>query len=191
MNKCVYVSFYTKNTPYENDVKTLEESLKKFELKYELFGIENQKSWERNCQQKSIIIKQALEKYPDNCIVYTDADSIICKEPELFEKINGDIGYCILPWRDNEVLSGTLFFRNIPKIHTFIDRWIYLNSTNLKWDQINLKEIIEHQSTDLSLIKYILPHAYCHIYDNKLQDVNIPVVEHYQASRRYKRLVSK
>ena len=43
------VSYYTKNTPYEDEIKHLIASCEKFGIPYEIDGIPNLGSWEKNC----------------------------------------------------------------------------------------------------------------------------------------------
>jgi hypothetical protein len=97
-----------------------------------------------------------------------------------------------LPWRNNEILSGTIYFKNTDKTKKLIERWITLNSQNISWDQINFKKTIE-SSTDLNLNINILPHEYCYIFDNIKQKALLkesPYIVHNQASRRYKKIIN-
>ena len=51
-NNYVIVSMYTSGSIYEKIIKNLRVSLEKFNLEYDFTCIEDQGSWEKNCQQK-------------------------------------------------------------------------------------------------------------------------------------------
>ena len=79
----LYVSLYTKNTAYERIAGQLEESLKKFDLRYRIDAVEDQGSWTKNTYLKPEIILDALEGEED--IVWIDADNIVLRRPEIFD----------------------------------------------------------------------------------------------------------
>ena len=82
----VVISMYTMNSIYEEVVEHLEESMRKYTIPYKLYIIKDQKSWEKNCQQKAIVIKDALAKF-QKPIVWVDADAVFSKFPVLFTKL--------------------------------------------------------------------------------------------------------
>lgn len=178
------VSFYTKHTPYEKEVKNLVTSLEKAGVKYYVEGVESFGSWEKNCQYKAEFILKALNNFNTN-IVWIDADAVVMRYPLLFDELDCDIAYHYLSHR-NELLSGTLFVKNNDKMRVVSSEWIKLNASNREWDQKNLQKVVEADST---IDRFILPAAYCKIYDNHRQQVTDPVVMHYQASRRFKRSI--
>ena len=180
------VSFYTEQTPYEREVANLIASLDKLGIRYRVRGVKSQGSWEKNCQYKAEYIMDALTSM-DTDIVWVDADAVVVKYPLLFDDLACDIAYHYLENR-RELLSGTLFFRNNDNARSLVDKWIKVNRTNSRWDQKNLQEVVE---ADAEIRKLILPAEYCKIYDNKLQAVTDPVITHYQASRRFKKLIQQ
>jgi 5'(3')-deoxyribonucleotidase len=188
----VIISFYTKNTKYYEESLVLEKSITKLNIPYKIYPVDSLKDWSKNCQQKSKVILQSFSEFPSQNIVYTDADSIIHSYPTLFDNIQEDIAYHYLPWR-NEILSGTVLFKNNDKCKELVQRWIRLNDTNKEWDQRNFQSVLD-QSFDLDISTRILPVEYCYIFDNVKQKALLkgePVIEHYQASRRLKWEVSK
>ena len=180
------VSFYTEQTPYESEVKNLIASLDKLGLRYHVKGVKSLGSWEKNCQYKADFILESLTMF-DTDIVWVDADAVMLKYPLLFDELDCDIAYHYLPQR-KELLSGTLFIRNNDVMKMLVQRWKEVNNTNTRWDQKNLQQVVE---ADKNIKKYVLPAEYCKIYDNKQQIVNDPVITHYQASRRFKRLIQQ
>jgi len=180
------ISFYTVNTPYEKIVQRLITSAAKNNVDLQLYPIESEKDWVKNCSKKSGILLKAMESFPDYDIAYTDADSIIMKYPAIFDTLHGwDIAYYYMEHR-KEILSGTLYFTNSVKSRDLVKRWDMLNQGNAAWDQKNLQEVIEKNSEDLNLSKFLLPEKDCLIYDNKQQLEKLwgePSIIHCQASR--------
>lgn len=180
------ISFYTQNTPYETEVVHLLESLDKLGLPYHIQGVKSKGSWEKNCQFKADFILEAMENL-DTDIVWIDADAVVMQYPSLFESLSCDIAFHFLAHR-SELLSGTLFIKNNMKMRAVVKKWIELNAGNTRWDQKNLQQIIE---SEVGLNTEILPTSYCKIFDNKYQQDAEPVIMHYQASRRFSRVIGR
>ena len=180
------ISMYTRNTPYEEEVVHLRQSLEQFEVPHTIYPIESKGNWEKNCQQKAICILDALESYSSN-IVWVDADAVLNQYPGLFSELEGDFAFFWFPF-DQRIRSGTLFLRNQPLIHNLVKDWINLNTQNMEWDQVNLQTVWEKRYKDRIKVD-ILPAAYCKIFDSQHQQVTEPVITHFQASRRFKEKV--
>ena len=180
------VSYYTENTPYEAEAKRLQASLSNWEVLTHIAPGRNYGSWEKNCQYKARFILECLEQFSDD-IVWVDADAEVLREPILFETLDADVAYHYLEHRE-ELLSGTVFFKNNKETRAMIERWIALNDTNMEWDQRNLQEVLRR---DKQLRQAILPAEYCAIYRHRVQKVEEPVIQHYQASRRHKRTINR
>jgi hypothetical protein len=179
--KYVVVSMYTVSTPYEQEVENLRASLVKFKVQHKIYPIENTGSWAKNCQQKAVVIRQAMEEFSCS-VVWIDADAVLMANPSLFETLNCDLSYYYLR-AFKELLSGTLWMANNRRMRTIVDHWIALNATNEEWDQKNLQKIVEG---DQSLKKVILPVEYCKIDKIRFTNSANPVITHYQASRRFR-----
>ena len=179
------VSFYTLNTGYEDEIENLLDSINKFDLTYWISGIKSLGSWDANTKYKVQLIKEALSHKNYN-IVYVDADAIIKQYPVAFETINKPMA---MHYRNGkELLSGTLFFKPCAITSKVLDMWEQLCIENPKsWDQTLLKRAIQLLGAE----KYVqqLPASYCKIFD-LMSDVENPVIEHYQASRKYKRALN-
>jgi len=177
------VSMYTADTPYEDEIKKLQESLVRFKLSHTIYRCKSRGSWAKNCQMKANVIAEALNS-SDGDIVWTDADSVILRAPSLFNELSCDIALHALRQRwGMEYLSGTVYFANNAKVKQVVNNWIRLNQENDEWDQKNLQRVMS--GVDLSF----LPPEYCKIFDRHSQRVSNPVIVHNQASRRFKGLI--
>lgn len=185
MNKFQIVSGYTKNTPYEKEVQNLKASLDKFGFSCEhIVGFENLGTWEKNCQQKALILKSKLQELKTP-IVWLDADAVLKKNPVLFYEIEKDIAFCCyrIAGKD-ELLSGTIFLKPSEISFKILDEWIKLNNQNPKeWDQRTLQKIIKNFKIDY----YNLPPSYCKIDYIKCDEI---VIGQNQSSRRFKSIIN-
>lgn len=181
-NDIVYVSMFTIGTPYEQEVKILQKSLDEFNLFYELYGLKSLGSWEKNTQMKPQVIKAAMDKHGRD-VVWLDSDAVVNKYPVFFETADGDISYyTIKQW--NEMLTGTLYFRNTPRVRSFLDQWKALNDSNNKPDGENFQALMLSAKKDMVIED--LPADYIKIFDNPHIKSDDPVITHNQASRRFK-----
>lgn len=183
----VFVSYYTKNTGYEKEYKTLELSLKKFKLNYEIIGINSQGSWFANCFYRTEFVKDMLNKH--RCpVVWVDCDAIIQQQPELLFKLDKyDFAYHLRMKRNNtsELLGGTMYFNYTQKAFELLEKWKQLVNSNNKKYKLDQSYLHEAVNSLQNLKTYILSPAYCQIFDT-MKDADKPVIEHFQASRRLK-----
>lgn len=192
----VIVSFYTKGTPYQIEVQNLIASCEKFSLEYEICGIESQGSWELNCAYKPFFILEQLEKWQQP-ILWVDADGVFMKSPLWQESFDKDLSVRIEPVPDHhpsKVISSTVFVR--PEGADLIRMWIQncrdiLFDSERKqefWDQIALRDVVLQNWDRISP----MPLSYAKIFDHPKDLVHVidPVIEHFQASRRYKGIVN-
>lgn len=173
---------YTINTPYEQEVENLRASLEKFKVPHKIYPIENTGSWAKNCQQKAVVIRRAMDEFQAN-IVWIDADAVVMANPILFEQLNCDLSFYTFQ-RFKELLSGTLWVANNNRMRELVDEWIEVNKTNDAWDQKNLQKIVERAS---NLKVSALPVTYCKVFNFRAGRNESPVITHYQASRKYRR----
>jgi len=174
------VSYYTDN--YEPEAKKLIASLQKFNLDHNVVRVDNFGSWGANTHFKPKFILEQLQG--NDSVVWTDADSIIKQNPVLFDTLDCDIAFH--RFKGEELLSGTVYFKNNERVIKLLNTWIEVNSDNSKvWDQKNLDTAV---SLNPELVVYNLPPEYCFIFDlSRLEYNNVtPVIEHFQASRKYK-----
>jgi len=181
------IAFYTADTPYELEKENLRRSLELLGIDYEFKAYTNRGSWERNCGIKPEFILEMLNKYKGQTLVYIDADAVVQRPILLAEEFNADFAVHYKGGR--ELLSGTLIMRSTQRVRDLIERWRGYQELNpLMFDQKTLSMVIkESQWHDLKIIK--LPSAYVKIFDAKDMDPN-PIIEHFQASRRFKAQVA-
>jgi hypothetical protein len=199
------ISWFTTQTPYEQVIEQcLIPSLKKLQLDYHIYPVSSQGDWIKNTQLKPSVVRQAINDFPNHDLVIVDADCTINEYPQLFKDIprEYDLGVFRLDrnawygiqgegFKEKELCSGTLFFRNRPEVMELIESWNRrCYGTNLP-DQLALQEVIE----GFYWLKiYPLPLSYCYI--NSLPDgskgkipVEKPVITHHQASRQLRQIV--
>jgi hypothetical protein len=179
----IIVAFYTENTPYEKEIEKLRHSILMLGLKYHFKSYHSRGKWVWNAGIKPGFLLHMLIEHDEN-IVYVDADAIIRKYPKLFDTISGDLG---VRYRNGSVLSGTLFLRNCFKIKEFVREWIIRQIKHShKWDQITLQETIKDHAERLGVQIEQLPDGYTKIFDFDANITDETVIEHFQASRRFK-----
>lgn len=186
-SKFMVVSYFTRDTGYEIEVKRLKKSLDRFNIVSYIRGIESLGSWDLNTRYKAKFIKEMLEFW-DCPIVFLDADAEVLEYPILFDNLDCDIAV----YRNKQVqlLSGTLYFGNTVNAKKLLDLWIAENKKVplSKFEQYNLA-IILNRDNEKNFKLEILPLEYCYIFDYKIK-CNIPVIKHYQASRKLKKAIN-
>jgi hypothetical protein len=189
-----FVSFYTGH--YEWDAEQLKKSMTKFGI--DTSNIEPREqvgSWEANTQMKAPFILEKLLK--NDSVIWTDADSRIRQTPSFFDTITTDVGLFFLPkelaggWVppehsilknvDSYLQSGTMYFKNNDRVIKLLETWIELNKKDSQqWDQWTLQVAL--QNSDVTITH--LPPEY--IWITGMDSIARPVIEHTQASRRFK-----
>ena len=188
----IVIGYYTLGTGYQNEAGKLLASCVKFGLNYDLVGVKNLGTWQKNTRYKAQFVKQMLLKYPNYRLLYVDCDAVFNQTPELFKDYKADVA---VRWQDfnyrkNECLSGTIYLENNLKTRMLCEKWISYNdndpSPERNLEQTNLDKAI--QST-VGLITKNLPEEYTFIFDSmrRIYPNAKPVIEHYQASRKYKK----
>ena len=181
----VIVSFYTKGTGYEEQVKQLKITLKRFNLENDVVGIKDRGSWHKNTYYKPLFIQRMMNKHRGRSIVYIDADAKMRMNPVLFNNFNYDFA-CYFHAARRELLSGTLYFGNTKGARYLVRKWIEEDRVhpNTNMPQKNLRTVFDREKDNIEWKE--LPVEYCMIYDSRSRyDVN-PIVEHFQLSRKYK-----
>jgi len=194
------ISFYTRNTGYEKEIKNLIGSLKRFNLEHKIYKYSPKGTWRNNLNYKSLTILRALEEFPEKDIVFIDADAIVRKYPLLFTELSKKKDYDIAAhFFDydprsgilDELLSGTLWIQNSKKGRKLIEEWhgIALDNSSIIHQRC-LKIAIQKLNEDKTEIEvYRLPFEYTCIFDYEKGRKLDPVIEHFQASRYLRREV--
>jgi hypothetical protein len=180
----IICSFYTDS--YKDYADKLRTSAESFGFETEIVPIENKGSWIKTIYYRADFIRKMLEKHRQD-VVWIDCDAEMKRAPALFENFEGDIGvhYATMTWFNNqiELLGGTLYFAYTPKTLELVYLWIKLNKEypDEKRSQIVLQKAIK--LWDGKIIP--LPASYVYISD-LMEKIGEPVIQHYQASRKFK-----
>ncbi|MBS0616168.1 MAG: hypothetical protein JSR58_06420 [Verrucomicrobia bacterium] len=194
------VSFYTRGTLYQLEVQNLIDSCKKFNIEYDIEGIDSFGTWELNCAYKPYFLFSKLQKYR-RPLLWVDADAIFVQKPQILDVFQGDLSAYMAPELTDDhrskVRSGTVYVNATDKGAGLVRAWALecqKEMTNPErtvefWDQMALARIIarEKGSADIRC----LPLEYVKIFDHPedARKVLNPVIAHHQASRRSKNLL--
>ncbi len=194
------VSYCTKDSLYEEEIKDLILSCASLKLEYSIESIVSLGSWEKNCcyKPKYILEKLITHKKP---LLWVDADAIIVKKPIIDNFLNYDFGFRF-KYDENKnkksIRSGTIFINYTPESINFLKTWDIecqkqLNDQNKVhevWDERCLYKLIREDKFKITF--YELPISYCKIFDkfnDKVDDEEIYILQ-FQASRLYKSFIN-
>ena len=197
LSNLVIVGYYTVNTPYQNEAVKLINSCKRLGLNHDIIGVDNLGSWQSNTRYKAKFMGDMLLKHPDKRLLYVDCDAVIHRLPDLFKSYSADIAvrFQDFRWRKNECLSGTIYMENNLKTRKLCEIWGKINKSEgpqaKTFEQWNLGAAIEQMAKSDGLVCKNLPPEYTFIFDSmrKMYPNVVPVIEHFQASRKYKNKV--
>jgi hypothetical protein len=187
----IIVNCYTSETLYEEEANGLRLSLERLGLEYEIVGVPDQGSWEKNCAFKAQFIHDVYYRL-NRPVLWLDADARVCELPILVAGAEAD--FAIGKVNGWQFASGTMYFNSSPLGELLLKTWLkYCKKNPDIWDQIHLDRAWEEISAQHPLYTQWLPQTYIKIFDmpwesrlirsgNKVQSV----IEHFQASRRYK-----
>lgn len=197
----VVVSFYTKDTPYQLEVQNLIASCEKWKLTYSIEGVESQGSWELNCAYKPFFLLKKFEELKSP-LLWVDADGVFCRSPD--GSVFREMDFAV---RINEecesdhpsrVVSSTVYVNNTEGARMILRLWAeeslrQLNEKDRKmefWDQVALRDVLQLNNFVASV--RAMPLAYAKIFDHAWDNIEVdePVIEHFQASRRFKRSIN-
>lgn len=210
------VGFYTINTPYEEEIKGMQQSFRFFGFDVHIVGIPSRSSWSKNCYYKPTFIKQMMEAHPGRQIIWADADSRLRRYPtELIEFLKSgkdfSIATAFMDWEKinprmaahratglEEISSAFIVINNTIESYDIITRWEKsCAATMAKADAGKLKKIpvddrlleeVYYKSKRARKNWVKLPTAYAQIFD-LAKNAGVPVVEQMQASRRNKNFI--
>ncbi len=196
MNKPIFISFYTEGYYEEVMNSHLLPSLLLYNLPYYILPMENKRNWQANTKLKIDFILKALKANYPFPVVWIDADAKIEAFPQLFYDIpeEYDISVHTLDWKEQygkegkELLSGTIYFKNIDKTVELVELWKKLADESSQWEQRALERAIKQ----LDINVYTLPRSYCYVTTRPSGEPPVviekePVICHYQASREVKK----
>ena len=178
------VSAYTQHTPYEEEFKRFDASVKKQGItNYKVYPLQSKGNWYKNCQLKATTILNAMNELNDN-ILWVDIDAEIRGDISYFNTLDCDICcyYLKTRWNPNELLSGTIYFANNEASKRILSKWIEINAGNSSWDQINLQSVVDKENVRKTIMPadYIVVDRIC----TQWQKYGSIKIYHHQASRK-------
>lgn len=193
------ISFFTVDTPYQEEVKRLIDSCRLFNIDHYVEGIKSQGSWLRNVAKKPEFIAEKLLQFK-RPLFWVDADGAFKNRPRFEQFQEFDIAvreveaYKDDPWM--KLHAGSIFLNYNLKMVRFVEEWVQLCKDKVKDDVVNL--FFLDQTSLLQMIGQFqglkvgkLPIGYCKVFDAPAEqiDPSTVVIEQYQASRRLKDLI--
>lgn len=198
MNFCIF-SFYTKDTPYEDEIQILESSCRNLKVPFFKRSIGSSGKWVNNTMYKPQLILEFMEQTKYESIVWIDADGILKSYPQLFlQYLSDKVDLSVFRMgSQSRVTSGTIYLSNNDRVKSFVDIWKTFceKTTKPLGDQDCLRRILKKgYDKKFELKREDLPYSYCYVFDDSLRTIapNIdpldtsPVIIHNQASRRFK-----
>lgn len=189
------ICFYDVGSGYELEVKTLQQSLKRFCLDHRVYEYPKFQSWQEAVSFKPEFILRALNDHPSyDGVLYVDADAQFARRPD-FRVLDGfhlAVHYFKRsPQAQIETLTGTVFVANTPTTKSFLKEWISLTGKfkhSSTPEQDSLKILLRRKAEGFYVGN--LSPEWCWIFDTS-QDIYgkdlKPVIVHYQASRRLRK----
>lgn len=181
------IGFYTDDRLYSEHAKLMEASLKRFGINPYLEKV-SANDWQKVIAFKPEFIHRACEKYPDQPILYIDADAFVHKDiREDFAKISEDIA--VHYFEDKDLASGTLFINATPNARNLVREWaVRMRENPDVWDQKVLEDLVDEWLLKGRLTLNKLGSEYTYIFDltpkrYASKSLGQPIIEHLQASR--------
>ena len=194
------VGYYTINTPYQLEAQNLIRSLNKLGINQDVIGVETLGNWQANTRFKAGFMLDMLNKWPNYRLLYVDVDAVVHRMPDLFKNYECDIAvrWQDFRWRKNECLSGTIYMENNERTRRICQLWRDINikegNESNRMEQWNLDTVINQMKAEDPNFTYKnLPPEYTMIFDSMrgMYPNIVPVIEHFQASRRFKKDVNE
>lgn len=191
------IAYYTVATPYEAEAEVLKASLETVGYGYDIRGVPNQGSWQKNTQLKANFVQHMLQQHAGRPLLYLDVDAVMVKPPVLLDKMEADIAAVHFARGKGELLSGTVWFGNTTQCCRIVQKWINLNKMypeklpngKAAWDQRTLKMAI----AKVQGVKFVeLPQEYTWIVELTQRHCPglDPVIMHTRGAKRFKRLMN-
>lgn len=183
---------YHTDDRYAAEAEKLRASLIRHGLKHRIDRVEDLGSWAANTSAKPTFVRRMLYAHPGP-VLYLDADAVVQRDPVMLRDLRPENFDLAVHYRQRawpaprvELLSGTVWFGNTPACRALVRRWeLACHGAPDTWDQKHLQNIV----ADMPELRVMnLPPEYCCIFDSmRQQHPGIdPIVEHFQASRRFK-----
>lgn len=186
----IIVSFYTPN--YREYAEVLKTSVEKFNFEHDILQIDPRGPlWIQNIYWRADFIKAMLQKHKRD-VIWIDSDAEIKNYPFLFDDFKGDFGVYFHEWPVSdhypngfsELLGGTMYFSYNDEVLDLVDKWVILNSDGIMKmrSQLVLQKAVKNWEGHIVQ----LPASYTYVR-HLMPDVRHVVVEHYQASGKFRK----
>lgn len=177
----IVIAFHTDDDRYNGYAANLRDSVEKLGLPYDIKQIPSFGNWLKGTNHKSTFISEMQDKYPENDLLYVDADSAIKRRPVLFDKpYPHDVGLFLRGTA--ELHAATIYLRAVPNARMLVKCWKALQVEKPgSTDQCLLQKVVNLYGKGVIDVGQ-LPHAYCCKFDAKCDEP--VVIEQYQASRK-------
>lgn len=189
------ISFYTPNTPYQQEVETLKRSCERFGIPICVSEVASKGSWEKNVAMKPEFILQK-RKSQAGPLLWVDADGAFLQKPDfsLFEGVDFAVRFMAIFQEKPEhaINAATIFIADTDAAKELVSAWAK-RATTLQdsenpppfVDQIALYDVLL-ENKEAKVLP--LPISYCKIYDidQFFIDDHQVVIEQRQASRVYR-----
>lgn len=193
------VSFYTLNTPYEEDARCLIASCEKFNVEHQVDGLPSAGSWEMNCAFKPLFLLKKMEELK-RPLLWVDVDAVFLQPISHLKEFSLDIGVRLFDCPDDHpsrIGSGTLFMNATEGGRKIVHLWAQKCLSMLQekdrkeevWDQDALRRVLFDENPQVNW--GALPMSYLIIAGHpESEKCKEPVILQYQASRMYKRWIN-
>jgi hypothetical protein len=118
----IVISFYTGPT-YKVGAEAMAASAERVGLRVKLYARPDLGSWWKNCNQKCQVVKEALQEFGGEPVLYQDADTRFVAYPRELDGLDSDFAaYFLVPGIPS---GGTLWFngrRAIPIVDAWVNR---------------------------------------------------------------------
>lgn len=189
------VGCYTPGVYAEVAREHLIRSVQALKLPHVIREIPSRGSWLLNNSACQLYLRDLDREFPNDDFLYCDVDAVVHSNPwpyldsldSSFRTIDLAVYFLKHPDGHKELLSGTLYLPSNVQRSLLLETWCVVNEMHLSnWDQRNLQDILEVQDTPFRVVS--LPPEYCCVYDKQRLATPgiVPVIEHFQASRKYK-----
>jgi len=190
------IAYYTIDTPYEEEAEVLKLSLETVGYSYDIRGVPNRGSWQKNTQLKAEFVRHMLMEYPGRPLLYLDVDAMMVQAPVLLDNLKADIAAVHFAKR-TELLSGTVWFGNTTQCARIVQKWIHINEQypdklpngRDAWDQRTLEMAIKKVD---GAVFVELPQEYTWIVEltQRYAPGLPPVIMHTRGAYRFKKLIN-
>lgn len=179
----IIIGYYTTDSVYQDSYELLEKSLERVGHRFDYKAIPPS-DWKSVTDLKPRVVLEKLQQYREP-VLYLDADAFVHENlDKYFEDKNCDIAVNYLKKKngEEELLSGTVYFDYNDKVLQLVQLWIKVGFDNPELnDQQSLQKAVSDYEGELSVFR--LSSAFTYIFDWQYPDVEVPIIEHMQASR--------